>query len=449
MKKYLFILLSMIVAVSLIACNSASNDISSVSSVGSESSSQNTSAPNDDISDISSDDVSDEVSDDTSASVDVPNAPLEDTVISFLACPDNIIHPTVYKDAIDRAAAKNGTEPNYSDLHNAEYDFAPIYKYIADDVKNADITYLNQETLLGGTSGSVSGYPCFNTPVALIDNIAELDFDVVNVAHNHMLDSGDTRYLENCNSLLEEKGIEVIGYYPDKDSLNNIRVIEEQGIKVAFLAYTYGTNGQRLPANSSFVIPLFSEELVTSQVNLAKSLADIVIVSCHWGDENTFEPNRDQKKYASLMCELGVDVVLGMHPHVIQPVEWMTSENGNKTLVIYSLGNLISGMARGKNMLGGLFSIDIRKDAETGEVTIESPLFIPIVSHYNRSHRDYTVYYLSDYTDELALDHGVYRYEGSGRGSLVGGSFNIENLYKTLNTYISNEFLPEEYHSVQ
>ncbi len=392
---------------------------------------------------------SNETSDDNSASVDVPNVPAEDTVISFLACPDNIIHPTVYKDAIDRASATSGTDPDYSNLHNAQYDFAPIYKYIADDVKNADITYLNQETLLGGTSGKISGYPCFNTPVALLDTILDLDFDVVNVAHNHMLDSGDTRYLENCSNLLEENGVKVIGYYPNKESLNNIRIIEEQGIKVAFLAYTYGTNGMRLPASSEFVIPLFSEELLTTQVQLAKSLADVVIVSCHWGDENTFNPNNNQKKYAKLMCDLGVDVVLGMHPHVIQPIEWMTSETGNKTLVIYSLGNLISGMAKGKNMLGGLFTMDIRKNAETGEVTIESPLFIPIVSHYNKSHRDYTVYYLSDYTDELALSHGVYRYEGSGNGSLVGGKFTLENLYKTLNKYISIEFLPEEYRNIE
>ncbi len=439
MKKHFALITALLMIISLFACNAPVN--SNTQSLVTSSQTSETSITDSTSSNTSEIESSQDISD---ISSEVPVEPAEDTVISFLACPDNIIHPTVYKDAIDRAAAANGVSPDYSDLHNAEYDFSPIYEYIAEDVKKADVSYLNQETLLGGTCKSIAGYPNFNTPTALIDTIVDLDFDVVNVAHNHMLDSGDTRYLENCNSLLESNNIEVIGYYPDKDSLNNIRIIEEQGIKLAFLAYTYGTNGHKLPSNSSFVIPFFSEELVTSQVTLAKTMADIVIVSCHWGYENTFSPNKMQKQYAKLMCDLEVDVVLGMHPHVIQPVEWMTSESGHKTLVIYSLGNLISSMSKGMNMLGGLFRMDIRKDAETGIVTIESPLFIPIVTHYNKSHRDYKVYYLSDYTAELALSHGVTRYDGSG-GTLEGGKFTLDNLYKTVNKYISNEFLPEEY----
>ncbi len=446
MKKRLFLIIAIVLSLSIASCKT--NETNNVISRNESSNPPSESSIDSNLSDIetsvSQNPENPEIPETSNPSAP-PEIPKEDTVINFLACPDNIIHPSVYKDAIDRAAAQNGTSSNYSDLHNAVYDFAPIYEYIAEDVKNAHIAYLNQETLLGGTSGGISGYPCFNTPTALIETISALEFDVVNVAHNHMLDSGDTDYLENCNKLLEEKDIKVIGYYPNKESLNNIRVIEREGIKVAFLSYTYGTNGQRLPKGSSFVIPLFSEELLTNQVTLAKSLADIVVVSCHWGDENTFIPNKMQKKYASLMCELEVDVVLGMHPHVIQPMEWMTSSNGSKTLVIYSLGNLVSGMARGKNMLGGLFYMDIRKDAETGEVTIESPMFLPIVCHYNKSQRNYKIYYLSDYTEDLALSHGVHKYEGS-KGTLEGGIFNLENLYKTLNKYISNEFLPEEYH---
>lgn len=395
-------------------------------------------------------------SDEESKEVSMPDEDpvVEDTVINFLACPDNIIHPSVFYDAIERAAKANGVNPDYSDLHNAAYDFGQIYEYVGEAMLQADITYINQETLIGGTSGRIIGYPCFNSPTAVAETVIDLGVDVVNVAHNHMLDSGDTRYLENCNDVFESAGVEVIGYYPDDQSTNNITIIERKGIKVAFLSYTYGTNGIKLPSNSSFVIPTFEEKLIKKQVALAKQIADVTIVSCHWGYEDTYYANSEQKKYAALFCELGVDVVLGMHPHVIQSMEWMTSESGNKTLVIYSLGNFVSGMVAGKNMLAGMFALDIRKDAETGAVSIESPLFIPIVTHYikgvsvaanDTGYRDFKIYYLANYTEELAATHGVCKYERSHGTTLVGGAFSKTNLINTLNKYIPNEFLPEEF----
>ncbi len=375
--------------------------------------------------------------------------PPEDTVVSFLACPDNIIHPSVFYDAIERAAVKNNVKPDYSDLHNATYDFTQIYEYVDDAMAAADVCYINQETLVGGTSGKIIGYPCFNSPKPVADTVIDIGVDVVNVAHNHMLDSGNTKYIENCYNVFESEGVEVIGYYPDQASTENITVINSNGIKIAFLAYTYSTNGIPLPAGSPAVIPYFSEELINKQVMLAKQVADIIIVSCHWGIEDSFDTSGDQRKYAKLMCELGVDVVLGMHPHVIQPMEWMTSETGSKTLVVYSLGNFVSGMIAGKNMLAGMLSLDIVKNGVTGEITIESPTFIPTVTHYEQKNavagndtgfRDFKIYYLENYTDELASKHG------NRKSQLVGGAFNMENLVKTLNTYIPDEFLPEKFH---
>ncbi len=380
----------------------------------------------------------------------------QDNVITFLACPDNIIHPSVFYDAINRAAAKNGTTPSYTDLHNAEYDFSQIYEHVADKISNADIAYINQETLVGGTSGAIHGYSCFNSPQAIADTVVDLGFDVANVAHNHMLDSGDTRYLENCNNVFENNGVEVIGYYPDEESTNNITVIEREGIKVAFLAYTYSTNGIPLPKNSTFVIPTFNRPLVEKQVKLAKEAADIVIASCHWGWEDSYSPNSEQLEYAELFCELGVDVVLGMHPHVIQPMEWMTSSNGTKTLVVYSLGNFVSGMYNAKNMLAGMLELNIRKDAKTGDVSIEAPMFIPTVTHYTEEskvasndtgYRNFKIYYLKDYTSELAAEHGVSNYEKSHASTLVGGKFSLDTLRMTLNKYIPDEFLPDRFKS--
>lgn len=394
-----------------------------------------------------------DVSEESYYSDETSEEPAEERV-RFLACPDNIIHPSVFYDAIERAARENGIEPEYSDLHNADYNFYPIYQNVKDAIEQADIAYLNQETLIGGTGGKIIGYPCFNSPHAVAETVIDLGFDVINVAHNHMLDSRDTEYLENCNKVFEEAGKEVIGYYPNEDSINNITVIENNGIRIAFLAYTYGTNGLDIPKDSEFVIPYFSDDLVTKQVSLAKEASDFIIVSCHWGYENTYNENKEQRYYASLMNELGVDIVLGMHPHVIQPMEWMTHENGNKTLVVYSLGNFVSGMVSGRNMLAGMLSLEIVKDLQSGNIYIETPKFIPTVTHYvkkdrvasnDTGYRDFEIYYLSDYTEEIAATHGVCKYERSHGTTLVGGKFSKENLLKTLYEYIPIEFLPEEY----
>ena len=382
----------------------------------------------------------------------------QDTVVSFLACPDNIIHPSVFYDAIERAARKNGSEPDFSDLHNAEYDFSPIYKNVAEAIKNADIAYINQETLIGGTSGPIIGYPRFNSPLPVAENLIGLGFDVVNLAHNHMLDSGNEKYLQYSDSLFKNAGLITIGYYPDQASTENIPVVEKDGIKIAFLAYTYGTNGNRLPSKSTVVIPRLDKELITKQVTIAKKLADVIIVSTHWGYENTYNANSEQKEFASIMCELEVDVILGMHPHVIQPMEWLTSSNGYKTLNVFSLGNFVSGMVSGRNMLGGMLSLNIVKNAQTNEISIEDPVFIPIVTHYikgtrvarnDTGYRDFEIYYLKDYTEELAAIHGVCRYERSHGTTLVGGAYSKETLINTLVKYIPNEFLPPEFRTEQ
>ncbi len=442
-RKIFAVLLAVFLTLTfMVACGENATDNSSTDSTNSSSSEPSTSTDGD-ISDSSVDNT---------ASEEESTIP-QDTVVSFLACPDNIIHPSVFYDALERAARNNNTKVDTSDPHNAVYEFDSIYEHVAAQIKDADVSYINQETLIGGTSGKIIGYPCFNSPKPAADTVIDLGFDVVNLAHNHMLDSGNTRYLENCYNVFDSAGLDVIGYYPNKASTENITVIESKGIRIAFLAYTYDTNGIRIK-NSDFVIPYFSDELIKKQVACAKQVADFIIVSCHWGYEDTFSINSDQKHYANLMCNLGVDVVLGMHPHVIQPMQWMTSESGHKTLVVYSLGNFVSGMVAGKNMLAGMLSLDIVKDAETGEISIESPLFVPTVTHYvkknsiasnDTGYRDFKICYLSDYTEEQAKAHGVCVYELGKGPTLVNGKFSKQTLLDTLYKYIPMEFLPEEY----
>jgi len=377
----------------------------------------------------------------------------QDKTVHFLACPDNIIHPSVYYDSLIRACSAAGIKPSFSNLANADYDFASIYENVADVIKAADLAYVNVETMIGGSKGPISGYPTFNTPEKAGLTLCDLGFDVFNLAHNHMLDSYNDKYLINCNKFFEDLNKTTIGYYKNKSDTDRIKIVEVNGIKIAFLAYTFSTNGINLPAGSETYIPYFNEALIDKQVRLAKEQADIIIASCHWGDEDTYTPNSYQKKYADYLVSKNVDVILGMHPHVIQPMEWRNRPDGGRSLLVYSLGNFVSGMQDGFNMLGGMLSFDIVMSPD-GKVTLQNVIFDPIVTHYepgtrvnsdDTGYRRFKIYYLTDYTDALAARHNVPIWDRSHKPTLVGGTFNKANLVKTVLKYIPTEFLRDEY----
>ena len=409
----------------------------------------------------SSNDISAEISDESSEeSIEESSdaeviTPPQDSVVTFYGCGDNMAHFSQIYDGLENAAREDGAEPNYKDLHNARYNFLPYYEFIKEDIAGADISYINQETLVGGDGKEISAYPKFNSPKGFGDAVAELGFDVVNLAHNHMLDSKSTEFLTYSNDFFTEKGVNTLGYYPTEESVEDILIIEKNGIKVGFLTYTYGTNGHKPEKGSELVVPLLEEELIRKQVAIAKEKADFIIVSCHWGNEYTYKPNSEQKQFAQLFADLEVDVVLGMHSHCIQPVEWVYSQSGSKTLVVYSLGSMVSGIRKGMSALSGIFTFDIVKDGETGEISIENPIFRPAILHYIRGSRgvsendtgsrQFKVYYLEDYTQELAEAHVIGSIERrDGEQTLIGGKFSLENLYNTVFEVIDEEFLDEE-----
>lgn len=387
--------------------------------------------------------------------IDLPEDPV-DTVVSFVACGDNLIHPSVYYGAMEYYAAANGTKVNYKDWPTNEmgYDFLPIYEYVADTMKNADICFINQETLSGGPGTKIDGYPQFNTPIAMGRDLAALGVDIVNMAHNHMLDSGNDKLLKYSDPYFKSLGMTPLGYYENEADTNNIVLYEKEGITFALLTYTYGTNG--IQCYSETYIPYLNEALIRRQVGLAHALADVVIVSAHWGYEDSYTQNQEQRNYAELFCELEVDVVIGTHSHCLQPMKWVENDiTGHKMLLTYSLGNFVSGMQNALNVLEGMLSFDVRKSAETGEITIENPILTPLVLHYTKEsadgekdtgYRNFKIYELKDYTEELVKASGVTWYEKKkGTTTLKGGKFSIENLYKTLQSVIPAEFLPEEY----
>jgi len=336
------------------------------------------------------------------------------TRITFAAAGDNLIHSSIYKEASTGAG----------------YDFSPIYAGISEFISSFDLAFVNQETPLG--ADGFSGYPKFCSPYEAADALVGAGFDVVGLANNHMLDRGAAGLIRT-REYLEQTAELVIG-----GDDNGYRVIERQGVKIAFLAYTYSTN-----CDGDIAVPRISEERIRRQVTEARAAADLVFVSMHWGIEydigeyvECFHPTTSQEHFADLLTELGADVVIGTHPHVLEGIEWKTAANGHKTLVAYSLGNLVSNMRFDKTLLGGILTLDIIKNKDY--TYIDSARIYPIVCHYSTSYTGHRVYFLRDYTDKLALCHGT-------QNQRNGVPFCRDTLIQYYENNIPEEFRPENY----
>jgi len=356
-----------------------------------------------------------------------------ETRISFAAAGDNIIHEAVFTDAKNCAAVYASSTGKQT-----RYRFADMFEGIADTISGADLAYINHETPVAGDSFGISGYPDFNAPDEVGDDLSEVGFDIINIANNHMLDMGERGLrssLSYWNTKASEKGLTVIGGYTKAD-YDNIRYIQKDGVKIALLSYTTFINDAHknsLSAGSELLVPYANEADMTRQVTLAKEGgADLVIVAMHWGVENDFEPNARQKKLAKHLADLGVDVILGSHSHTLQPVEWIEGEGGHKALCAYSLGNCLSTMHYSYYMVGGILTFDIVMN-DIGETSIENPILVPMMCHYSMTRDSLKLYLLEDYTEELLLSHG----------SQLKGRFTMNTLYGYVKDTIDKEFLPD------
>lgn len=353
---------------------------------------------------------------------DTEPLPVPTKKVSFIGAGDNIVYYGNVRDAAS-CAEENGRT----------YNFAPTYSSVRTLIEEADIAFINQETLMCGHGYAFSYYPRFNGPQDLGFDLQEIGFDVVNIANNHMLDKGAdglTATIDFWNSM---DGITLIGGYKSPEDYAEPRIISMEDVQIAFLSYTFMTNGLVLPSTSSLAIPYPDDETVISQLARARELADYIIVSVHWGEENIFTPNEEQRSFASLLAEHGADAIIGHHPHVIQPIEWIDRPDGGKTLCVYSLGNFMAEMSRDYNMLGGFISFDIVVTGET--VSTENVLFTPTVYYFTTSFYQNHIYPLADFTEELAASHGLAYY---------GRTITVQGIRSYLNKTISDEFLPSD-----
>jgi poly-gamma-glutamate synthesis protein (capsule biosynthesis protein) len=304
--------------------------------------------------------------------------------------------------------------------------FDHIFANVKDDIQAADIAIVNQEVVLGGIELGLSGYPCFNSPYELGDALVNAGFNVVLHATNHALDKGITGIDNTLNFWRENHPeIAVLGIHDESFtdySTQDIYVYEQEGVKIAILNYTYGTNGIAIPQSRPLIVNLLDEDKIKTDVARAKELADFVVVCPHWGTEYVYTPDSSQEKWTQLFYDLGVDLVIGTHPHVIEPVEWITSpENDHKMLVYYSLGNFVSNQSEKPRMLGAMAKVTITMDTENGEKSsayISDYSVEPLVTHKLFGPGLITTYNLSDYSDELAAQNRIRADEGCSDFSL-------------------------------
>ena len=292
---------------------------------------------------------------------------------------------------------------------DGRYNYDHFFTHTKDLISQADLALVNQEAILGGTELGLSGYPAFNGAYEVGDALVKAGFDVILHATNHAVDKGE-RGILNCLHFWQTSypDIAVLGIHDSQESQDEIYIYEQEGVKIAILNYTYGTNGIAVP--QSYEVDLLEEDRVISDLDRAEELADFTIVVPHWGTEYTHEVSASQERWTQIFLAHGADLVIGAHPHVIQPVEWVEDDAGHKMLVYYSLGNFInftSGSGDGvrQRAVGAMSTVTL--SVENGEVTISDYGVIPLVAHMVEGTGNPTVYPLSEYTEELLAENAM------------------------------------------
>lgn len=330
--------------------------------------------------------------------------------VTLMAVGDNLIHMGVVR----TGKQEDGT-----------YDFSFLFRGISDLLEAADIKIINQETILGGNQLGFSGFPLFNSPTEVGEGIAASGFNVVLQASNHSADQG-LAGIENCIAFWEQHPeVLMAGIHEKEDAEKTIPLLTVEDTTFAILNYTYGPNAEILPSDIQGHLDMlcaYDEKTgamdfttlnpsVTEDIRAAEKVADAVIVCPHWGTEYSSTPSRYQREFALQMTEAGADLIIGTHPHVVQPVEWIEAKNGNRALCFYSLGNYVSTQKKPLCMLEALawVSFDVTDDGVF--VSEERSGVIPLVCHYTSGPvRIEDIYLLEDYTEEQATSHGIRNY---------------------------------------
>jgi poly-gamma-glutamate synthesis protein (capsule biosynthesis protein) len=258
------------------------------------------------------------------------------------------------------------------------YNFHSKLKEAKPLFEQADVTIVNQESIIGGEELGLSSFPKFNSPIEIGHTLKALGTDIVNIANNHVLDKGKEGIVKSIENW-KEVGLPYVGAYKSAKDQKQLRIINKNGLKICFLSYTRGTNNILVPKDSSYLVNKYQpaklkkiKDLIQSIRN--KKLADVIVVSLHFGKEYHLQPSAEQKEVSASLSDAGADIILGHHPHVLQPPEWILNSRGKKTFAAYSLGNFYSGQYGLYRQIGAFFTIDIeRKSPKSSFLHIDKP----------------------------------------------------------------------------
>ena len=338
------------------------------------------------------------------------NNKTEETDITFTmsAIGDIMCHNTQYFDAYNK--------------ENNTYDFSYVFEDISFYTKTADIAIGSLETTFAGEEQGYSSYPTFNTPDNLAYELKDIGLDVLSTAGNHALDKGFDG-LARTIDVLNDADISHLGTYKTQEEQNQVLFKYVKGIKIAFINYTYGTNGIQIPKGKDFCVNLIDKDLIKKHIDLAKEgNADIIVACMHWGTEYQTTPNSTQTELTDFLFQNDVDIVLGTHPHVLQPMEkrTVTLEDGTTKdgFIIYSLGNFIADQNAKNTRSSVILNLTITKHTDN-TLTIDKADYVPIYMYKNTELK-------SKKMKLLDINKTITNYE-SGIDTSIG-----EKLYSTL-----------------
>ncbi len=309
---------------------------------------------------------------DSSVESETVEEKIEPINFTMTAIGDTLCHNTQYWDAYNSSTK--------------QYDFSYVYDDIKVYTSSADITIGSLETTFAGEDRGYSNYPVFNSPDSLATGLKDIGVDVISLAGNHALDYG---YSGICRTIdvLDNVGISHLGTYKSAEDQNKILIKDVKGVKIAFINYTYGTNGIPVPSDKPYCLNLIDKDLISKQIKQAKEQNVDMIVACmHWGTEYKTSANDEQKELADFLFKSGVDIILGNHPHVLEPMEkkTITLDDGSTkdVFVVYALGNFTADQRAEITRDSAILNLDITKDSD-GKILINKVSYVPIYMYKN------------------------------------------------------------------
>ena len=280
---------------------------------------------------------------------------------------NNTVNLTFVGDAMQHAPQITAAQQS-----NGTYDYSTCFQHLASDITWADLAVVNLECPLAGKP--YTGYPCFSAPDSYAQQLRDVGFDLFLTANNHCLDRRDKGLMRTCQTL-DSMGIAHIGTYRNIQERDRRipHIVNVKGIKIAFLDYTYGTNG--IPIQGDVIVDFIDQQRIADDIKLARDRgAHAICVNLHWGIEYQLKPVASQRTLADWLVTQGVDLIIGGHPHVVEPMEVRYSkEYDKKVLLVYSLGNFISNQSDIDTRGGAMVKVSLRMD--NGRAVIENPRY--------------------------------------------------------------------------